>query len=61
MKADQEIFVMQKALDFFNSLFVYDATKEEKRAMSLRMAQEVLELQEVFYPRPEERKVQHGG
>lgn len=56
MKDDQEIWVMQQAIDFLNRLFLYDASKAEKREMLLFASKEVRELGEVFYPAPEERK-----
>ena len=57
MKADQSLWVKQRALDFYNGLRVYDAFPEEKQEMIKAMIQNVRDLWHEFYPRQEERKV----
>jgi hypothetical protein len=59
MKACQETWVMMQAIDFFNRLFVYGVSREEKRAMAEFMECEIRDLRGVFYPAPEEGKDEH--
>ncbi len=56
MKADQSLWVKQRALDFFNGLRVYDAFPEEKQAMIQAMLQNVTDLWHEFYPIQRERR-----